>query len=211
MENIPIRYATLDELEFTDGYNTVSLVDEPATETDTFLFSKEKFSFKVASEERRLIMGVMMVADKHIPRTNENGEPFMMVFPKKVVERMAFKAMKDQRLKNVNVMHRPDMKVNGVSVVESYVYDSERHAEPKLFKGIEEGSWMVTLEVDDNELWSFIKENGITKLSLEGNFGLAEKEETPHSFEISDINRILKSELDTETKYKELKDILKNG
>lgn len=153
----------------------VALVDHPAIEINWMEFSKQfKFS---ADNERKLIMGALMVADQPIyrkgliPGTSAEGE-FYVMFDKHTIYDIVEKFMRNGYTSNFNLMHDSNQRTEGVYMIESMIVDSSRGVSaPKAFEGISEGSWIATVKIDNDEIWNdFIKTGKLKGFSVEGMF-----------------------------------------
>lgn len=153
------------------GVNFNSFVGEPATEEDFFIFSKEArqevSQFKI-DEKRRIVTGVMMVADKPIYR-NSNGEEFMVVFDADTIEKIAIKFFADNFNNNVNTEHAKE--VQDVVLFESMVIDKRRGiSAPKGFPKLNEGTWIASYKINNDELWDDVMNGKFKGFSVEGVF-----------------------------------------
>ena len=71
---IPIYQAMLDSED--TGMVVVSLVDEPAVESEFLAFNKtERLQFQVQDEEQRKVLGVVAIPEKLIYRETVDGFP----------------------------------------------------------------------------------------------------------------------------------------
>lgn len=176
-----------DNLE--SGVNYVALVDEPAIERNWFAFKKE-FQFK-ADEERKIITGCLMIADLPIYRRSESMGEFYVIFDKAQIELMVQRFMKLGYQSNVNEMHNPNLKVEGVTMFESFIVDSQRGIKaPAGFENITEGSWFGSYKVENPEIWNKIKDGSFMGFSVEGMFDLVPQKPTLESEIISIIESI---------------------
>tara|TARA_R100001244_G_scaffold63542_1_gene52766 strand:- start:1563 stop:2813 length:1251 start_codon:yes stop_codon:yes gene_type:complete len=153
------------------GVNFNSFVGEPATEEDFFIFSKEArqevSQFKI-DEKRRIVTGVMMVADKPIYR-NSNGEEFMVVFDAETIEKIAIKFFADNFNNNVNTEHANE--VQDVVLFESMVIDKRRGiTAPKGFPKLNEGTWIASYKINNDMLWDDVMNGKFKGFSVEGVF-----------------------------------------
>ena len=153
------------------GVNFNSFVGEPATEEDFFIFSKEArqevSQFKI-DEKRRIVTGVMMVADKPIYR-NSNGEEFMVVFDAETIEKIAIKFFADNFNNNVNTEHANE--VQDVVLFESMVIDKRRGiTAPKGFPKLNEGTWIASYKINNDTLWGDVMNGKFKGFSVEGVF-----------------------------------------
>jgi hypothetical protein len=159
------------EIEDGDGLTQVSLVQSPAIEEDFHFFSAQKdpLAFAIESEERRLITGPAMIAEKPIMRRSESGETYYVKFSKETIR----KAVKLWALQNkynaVNAEHANP--VGGVYLMESWVTDESRGiAAPKAWSDAADGSWFLTYYVENDQVWQDVKDGKFRGFSIEGYF-----------------------------------------
>jgi len=193
--------------EQSEGMNFISLVKNPATKRPFFTFKKQekkKVKFSVTNEEKQLLTGVVMLADTPIYRKDQNGEEFFVQFPKEVVEEMAFKYMENKFSDRVNIEHDQNEEVDGVFLVESYLFDEERGIKlPEFLGEVKPGSWVATFKVNNPEIWSRVKKGEFEGFSLEGEFGLKMAFNEKH-FDNSLKNSILDPNLSSNQIYNEI-------
>lgn len=142
-----------DEFEMT----CISLVDEPAVETDFMMFKKEKIeqNFTVSDGEQQNILGVAIRADFPIYRFDENGGYYVR-FTKDAIKQIVRQYSKDGFFNQVSLQHN-GKRVDGVTMVELYIKDTAKGINPKGFETIEEGSLFVCYHIENKELWNEIK------------------------------------------------------
>ena len=170
MTKLPIYEALISSED--DGIITISLVDEPAVESDFVCFSKDagKQLFALKDSAERLITGCLMKADTLIYR-NDNGFEYYIVFSKKVIQTMAQKMLSDGTFKNIDTQHNGELLPQGaLTLMELYVKDSNKGIDPN-FVDVPDGSLMVTFKVNDESIWQECA-NGdfLNGFSLEGFF-----------------------------------------
>ena len=178
-KKLPIYKMTINP-DDESGVNYVALVDEPAIEIDWFAFNKD-MQFK-ADNERRIITGALMIADKPIYRNDAKMGEYMVMFDANTIEQIVQKFFKSQNTGNVNEMH--DTPIDGVFMYESFITDKKRGIlAPKGFNKIPDGSWFGSYKVDNNDVWeNFIKKGEFKGFSVEGLFDLQPvkmRKETP--------------------------------
>jgi hypothetical protein len=84
------------------------------------------------------------------------------------------------------------MKIEGMSVVESWIIENSKQDKSAIY-GFElpEGTWMISMKVDNEEVWNKVKSGDIKGFSIEGYF---EPSSTKLSSDKSDeelLNQIL--------------------
>ena len=170
-----VFYINIDD-ELT-GINAISLVESPAVEKDFLCFSKEKETIKLNFDNaKRVISGVVCLADTPIYRYNERYGEYYVVFSKETIQKMVEKFAKMDLFKSVNLQHDDTKFVDGIYMFESYIINKERGINPVEFSDIPDGSWIASYKVENDELWDeIINGNKLNGFSLQGLFELEEK------------------------------------
>lgn len=170
---LPIYRIVIDPENEQEGMDAISLVDDPAV-GDLFLkFSKEKklINFS-ADEERHIITGVALSCNLPIYRIFGEEECYV-TFDKETIETLVLDYSKKNLFNSVNLQHNDDMFVDGVYMIESYFVDRKRGIAPAEFPDIEDGSYIVSFKVTNNDLWDAIKTSGeLNGFSIQGFFDL---------------------------------------
>ena len=159
------------------GISAISLVESPAVEKDFLCFSKEKETVKLNFDNaKRVISGVVCLADTPIYRYNKKYGEYYVVFSKETIQKMVEKFAKMDLFKSVNLQHDDTKFVDGIYMFESYIINKERGINPVEFSDIPDGSWIASYKVENDELWGeIINGNKLNGFSLQGLFELEEK------------------------------------
>ena len=170
-----VFYINIDD-ELT-GISAISLVESPAVEKDFLCFSKEKETVKLNFDNaKRVISGVVCLADTPIYRYNKKYGEYYVVFSKETIQKMVEKFAKMDLFKSVNLQHDDTKFVDGIYMFESYIINKERGINPVEFSDIPDGSWIASYKVENDELWGeIINGNKLNGFSLQGLFELEEK------------------------------------
>jgi hypothetical protein len=129
------------------------------------------------------------------------------MFSEETVKKASEIYLKNLRNNNTTLEHQE--LTTGVSVIESWVVEDATMDKSNLY-GLNavKGSWVVTMKVDNDEVWQDVKDKKYLGLSIEGMF--SDKQE-----ELSEENVVLDSEnkQQEEAEYllQRIKDILTNG
>ena len=171
MNPLPIYKMQINE-EDESGVDYVSLVDQPAIESNWMAFKENKPFLFAANLDRRIITGALMIANKPIYRNNPDMGEFMVVFDAPTIEQIAQKFFKLNKVNNVNAMH--EEVIPGVYMFESFIVDKQRGImPPKGFENISNGSWFGSYKVENEEVWNnFIKTGEFKGFSVEGLFDM---------------------------------------
>lgn len=162
------------------GVDFVSLVTSPAIERDFVYFQKHKprlnVAFKIQSDEKRIIFGMAMEADKKIYRYDQARGEYYVYFDKQTIFEIAKKWAKGDKYDSVNTHHNAETK--GLSLFESYIVDREMgKMPPKGYEEVADGSWFLSYIVNDDEIWAKVKEGEFKGFSVEGYFDFEESAE----------------------------------
>lgn len=133
---------------------------------------KEEFStnlsFSVQSEDQRIVSGPLMIADLPIYRRDEEGE-YYVTFTSEEIKKIVQKFFKKGYQAKVNIEHGKP--AQGVYMFESYIIDRERGVNPpKGFEDVANGSWFGSFKVENESLWSKVKDGTFKGFSVEGLF-----------------------------------------
>ena len=104
---LPLYKMVLDDGEDL-GVSKISLVEFPAVEEDFLLFENKEpkeYKFKVQDEEKHIVSGIVMVADRPIYREDSYGKGYYVVFPKETIEELAFRFAKNKYIFNISINH----------------------------------------------------------------------------------------------------------
>lgn len=158
------------------GMDAISLVEFPAVEVDFLAFSKEhRMELTQFDEEKREITGVVCLADTPILRKNDQFGVHCILFDKDTIKQMMLRYFKNGFNNKVNIEHKGDL-VQGLTMIESYIKDSNRNVSPIEFQDVTDGSWIATFKVENDDIWSSIKEDHTLRgFSLQGWFGYGDE------------------------------------
>lgn len=196
-KNLPIYEAYIDTGDTQTGMFVISLVKEPAIESDFLSFSKDKvqMKYKIVNEEQQKVFGAVAIADKPIYRIDESGFEYYIVFNKETISKMAEKYFKMGLQNNVDTDHNFKLE-DGVTLTQMFIKDSEKGINPTGFEDVTDGSLFAEYHIENYEVWKDIKEGKYKGFSLAGDFFINEKpnEEEQLYNEILDmIDKITKS------------------
>lgn len=174
----------LDLIEFylkedEDGVHAISIVDEPAIESNFILFnkvggkkdnfSKEKVEFKTDAD-KQIITGPALIPGKKILRKYDDGTYYNAIINEQTIADTAQRFFKNTNQLNTTLSHED--KVNETTYFESWIVTDPENDKSKAlgFKDIVKGTWMVSCKIDSPELWSKIKTGDFNGFSIEAFF-----------------------------------------
>lgn len=157
-------------LNDADGVQIMSIVECPAIQIDFLAFAdeniiKQKFSF---DDDKHIITGPAMIPELPIFRRDEFGREFYVKFSVDTIRQLTEKFMSDRNTILVNINH--DIPTNSCVIIESYFLDKSRGIIPTEFSDLPDGTWIVSMKVNNNEIWDAIKSGKLNGFSVEGKF-----------------------------------------
>jgi|TARA_R110000787_G_scaffold18775_1_gene57154 hypothetical protein len=159
----------IDESHDMAGIEAISIVENPAIEEDFIYLSKSKVVLQSIDVEKRLLMGAALVPDKKILRRNADGE-YYIFFSKDTVRRASELFLMNGNQSKSTLEHEVD--VQGLTVVESWIIeDSVNDKSKKYGLSLPIGTWMVSVKVNNDEIWNdYVKTGAVKGFSIEGFF-----------------------------------------
>ena len=167
---IPVYDAIISDEE--TGMFKISLVDDPAVMSNFLAFDNNRKvqMYKVESEDKRLVRGVVMRADFPIYRYDQKFGEYYIIYKADQIRVMAEKYLLESRQNDVNLMHEKNSDVEGVQMVQYFIKGNGVSIEG--FEDIADGSLFAEFHVVNDEIWSAIKQGTYKGFSLEGVFDL---------------------------------------
>jgi hypothetical protein len=158
-------YELIVDDENTDEVFAISLVSTPAIQSDFLFFNKEQIKFASVNEEKRMLIGPILIPDKRILRVDGEGNPYHVFFSKQTVEKLAQNYLKKKYVGNATLEH--DKKLKGVHLVESWVKEGKLDKSNNYGLNLPEGSWVGKFYIDEskegNTIWNDYVKTGLVK------------------------------------------------
>lgn len=173
------------------GVGAISLVEFPAIEENFIALNAVKLA--AVNKERRMLYGPALIPNKYILRIDKNtGEEYYIYFDAATVEKCAHLYLKKNLQYNTTLEH--EFSVMGCPVVESWVIEGEKDKAYHFGLSAPVGSWVVGLNVTDDEIWSEVQNGNVKGFSIEGHFNELAVQMNSVNFE-ADILREIESAL----------------
>ena len=158
-----------EENEEMVGIDAVSIVENPAIESDFIALASEEVQLAKIDEEKKILMGAALIPNKPIFR-KRNETMFYVYFSRDTVRRASELFFQNGNQNNATLEH--EMSVNGLTVVESWIVeDSKMDKSAKYDLEMPEGTWMISMKVENEEIWNdYVKTGKVKGFSIEGYF-----------------------------------------
>jgi hypothetical protein len=156
------------------GVYAISLVNDPAMESNFIALSKEpqKVVLATVNEEKRILMGAVLIPDKPVYRVGKDGEEYNLIFPAKTIRAASEKFFQNGYQNESTIEHSEAAKIEGVTIVESWIKEDEEKDKSVAY-GINEpvGTWFASMKVNNDEVWNDYVQTGQVKgFSIDGLF-----------------------------------------
>tara|TARA_R100000654_G_scaffold71939_1_gene103322 strand:- start:1777 stop:2958 length:1182 start_codon:yes stop_codon:yes gene_type:complete len=152
--------------------DAISLVTEPAIEQDFVYFNKAKnnLTFAKVNEEQRLLVSPALIPNKQIFRYDaDTDQEYYVYFTEKTVKQASEMYLKHNNNNSATLQH--ENKVTGVHTVESWIIQDAEMDKSKLYGfNLPKGTWMVSMRINNEDIWQQIKDGTLKGLSIEGYF-----------------------------------------
>ena len=162
----------LYELQIQDNEDeifAISLVENPAIESDFMYFGKETQMFAAVDNEKHMLIGAILIPDKKIIRVEADGTPYEVFFTKETVAKLAQNYLAKKYTDQATLEH--DSKIKGVTLVESWVKDGQFDKSNNYGLNLPKGTWVGMFKITDDKIWKdYIKTGKVKGFSIEGLF-----------------------------------------
>jgi hypothetical protein len=159
----------IDENKIESGINAVSVVESPAIEENFVALKKHEVELKEVDGEKRILMGAALVPNKQIYRKNGDKE-FYIYFSEETVRKASELFLMRANQNNATLEHEKKM-LEGMSVVESWIIEDEKQDKSAKYGfNLPKGTWMISMKVNNDEIWNKVKAGEVKGFSIEGYF-----------------------------------------
>ena len=169
MAKMEIIELLIDETKLETGINAVSVVESPAIEENFVALNKHEVELKEVDNEKRILMGAALIPNKQIYRRVKDKE-FYIFFSEDTVRKASELFLMRSNQNNATLEHEKKM-LDGMSVVESWIIEDEKTDKSRLYNfNLPKGTWMISMKVNNDEIWNKVKAGDVKGFSIEGYF-----------------------------------------
>lgn len=159
----------LDEEDFETGIEAISIVESPAIESDFVALKNQEIKLAEVDKEKKILMGALLIPDKPIYRTGEDGE-YYIFFSKDTINKASQLFLQNGNQSNSTLEHaRP---LNGLTLVESWIVEDKEKDKTALYGlDVPVGSWVGSVKVNNEKVWQeYVLSGRVKGFSIEGYF-----------------------------------------
>ena len=165
----------IDEEDEVSGIEAISVVENPAIESDFIALKNQEFKLAEVDKEKRILMGAALIPNKPIYRQSGEQE-YYIYFSKSTVRKASELFFINGNQNNSTLEHELELK--GLTAVESWIVESEQDKSRMYDLNVPMGTWMVSMKVNNDDVWKKVKAGEVKGFSIEGYF--ADKLERPN-------------------------------
>ena len=152
------------------GVNAISIVENPAIASDFIALGDQKpILLAEVNKDKQILMGAALIPDKPIYR-KDGDEEYYVYFSKETIAKTAEAFFRNNNQNNATLEHAEVL--DNMTVFESWIVEDPEYDKSKKY-GLEvpEGTWIVSMKVDDKDVWdNYVKDNKVFGFSIEGKF-----------------------------------------
>ena len=159
------------------GVEAISVVENPAIESDFIALNKQEIKLAEIDKEKRLLMGALLIPKKPIYRKSGEDE-YYIFFSEKTVAKASQMYLQNGNQSNSTLEH--DAQLKDLTLVESWIVEDKQKDKTALYGlDVPVGTWMGSVKVENDEIWNdYVKTGKVKGFSIEGYF--ADKMERPN-------------------------------
>ena len=165
----------IDENDEVSGIEAISVVENPAIESDFVALKNQEFKLAEVDKEKRILMGAALIPNKPIYRQSGDQE-YYIYFSQATVRKASELFFIKGNQNNSTLEHQLELK--GLTAVESWIVESEQDKSRMYDLNVPIGTWMVSMKVNNDDVWKKVKAGEVKGFSIEGYF--ADKLQRPN-------------------------------
>jgi hypothetical protein len=150
------------------GVHAISVVEEPAIGIDFVALSEQKKYVTLATDERKMLYGALLVPDQLIYRYDEEQGEYYVKYSKETIQKIAHNYLKQNLHHNATLEH--EAPVVGLTLVESWIIEGESDKSKEFGFSLPVGTWFGAMKVENDEVWAKVKNGEVKAFSIEGMF-----------------------------------------
>lgn len=180
----------IDEDDDVSGIDAISVVENPAIEEDFIALKNQEFKLAEVDKEKRILMGAALIPNKPIYRRSGDNE-YYIYFSRETVRKASELFFIRGNQSRSTLEH--EIPLNGLTVVESWIVESEKDKSRHYNMNVPVGTWMVAMKVLNDDVWeNYVKTGKVKGFSIEAYF--SDKMDRPQDKSIKDDLAVIEEE-----------------
>lgn len=162
-KDLPLYDITLED--FAQGMYKISLVDKPAIEENFIYFSKTEVVEMFANDERKEVVGPIMIPNKEILRFSPENGYYYVRFTEETIREIMYNYSKKGLFNEFGIHHEYD--TQDVVMLEVWMKESDNDKSKDYGYDLPNGTVFVKAKIESDELFSAIKSGEVNGFSIE--------------------------------------------
>jgi hypothetical protein len=162
-KDLPLYDITLEDFE--QGMYKISLVDKPAIEENFIYFSKTEIVEMFANDERKEVVGPIMIPNKEILRFSKENGYYYVRFTEETIRDIMYNYSKKGLFNEFGIHHEYD--TQDVVMLEVWMKESDNDKSKDYGYDLPNGTVFVKAKIESDELFKAIKEGEVNGFSIE--------------------------------------------
>ena len=182
----------LDEDQEDSGVEAISVVENPAIESDFVALQAQEIKLATISQDKKILLGALLIPNKPIYRNSDEGE-YYIFFSKDTIVKASQMYLRNGYQNKSTLEHAQALK--GLTLVESWIVEDEVQDKSRKYGlNVPVGTWMGAVKGNNDKIWDeYVKTNKVKGFSIEGYF--ADKMERPKEKIKEDMSKNDKEEV----------------
>ncbi len=167
----------IDETDETFGVEAVSVVENPAIESNFVALKQQNFvELAEVNAEKRELLGAALIPEKPILRVDDDGNEYYIFFSKETIRKARELFAKRKYNDKATLEHANPIK--GMTVVESWIVEDKQKDKSAIYGlDVPVGTWVISMKADNDEVYQLAKDGKVKGFSIEGFF--SDKKDKP--------------------------------
>ena len=150
------------------GVEAISVVENPAIESDFIALNNQEIKLAEISKEKRLLMGALLIPNKPIYRKSGDDE-YYIFFSKDTIAKASQLYLQNGNQSEATLEH--DAELKGLTLVESWIVEDKAKDKTALYGlDVPVGTWMGSVKCDNDDVYQMAKDGVVKGFSIEGYF-----------------------------------------
>ena len=162
-KDLPLYDITLED--FAQGMYKISLVNKPAIEENFIYFSKTEVVEMFANDERKEVVGPIMIPNKEILRFSPENGYYYVRFTEETIRDIMYNYSKKGLFNEFGIHHEYD--TQDVVMLEVWMKESDNDKSKDYGYNLPNGTVFVKAKIESDELFSAIKSGEVNGFSIE--------------------------------------------
>lgn len=136
-----------------------------------YAISQKKMGFSVIDEEKRIVVGPVLIPNKLIRRLDEKNQEYFVFFSEKTIQDISEMLFKRNLQNQTNVEHNSNATDATNTLLESWlVVDPAMDKATAMGFEVPKGTLMQSRRINDDKTWQDVKDGKLRGFSVEGVF-----------------------------------------